>query len=290
MPRLSTILRCAALLACSVPLASAGRITHFNRIGMNDPYGGSEFARSLHELSEQGKLDPPPPQLVIDQDYLDTYANPYYYCPNPYRLNPYRYGLSYTYYYDDPYRYPYPYGVDSRVRGGMQPASRMTAPPASTPAPAAGSQNTPTPPPTDFQLARRAFNAEDYENAVIKYRLYINENPDDFAVAAELATALIASGRLDDGIAMMRLAYGSDPGLASRPISDRLLIAKHVWRKLVVRTVQHAHRRSSSSAWLTVGVLMQAEGRPRVARRMIERAGQAGLDQSIATPLAAVLR
>ena len=288
MPRLGTILRWSALLACAAPLASAARITPFNRIGMNDPFGGSRFARSLHELSEQGRLDPSPPQLVIDQDYLNTYASPYILCRT---LS--RYGYSYGYYDLDPFRTRYPYGIDARVRDGVQPASRMTMPPGTAvPAPPAASASSgqTTPPPTDLGSARRSFAAGDFGDAVNKYRAHVNKNPDDFAVAAELATALIADGRLDDGIAMMRLAYGSDPGLAFQPISDRVMIGQRTWRKLVVRTVRHAHRGSSASAWLTVAVLMQAEGRPGVARRMIERAERAGLDQSIVSSLVAVLR
>ncbi|HHN78064.1 MAG TPA: hypothetical protein ENK11_05240 [Phycisphaerales bacterium] len=286
MPRLSTIICYAALLACSATLAPAGRITLSNRIGLNDPYGGSRFAQSLHELSEQGKLSPPPPRLQIDQDYIETYCSPYSF------TNPYRYAPPYFYGYHDEYAYRYsyyPYGIDNRLRDGQQPSSQMTPPPASTQTSNTQS-SAPVVPPGDLEQARAAFATGKVREASRLYQKFLGENADDFAATAELAAVLIADGRLDDGAATMLLAYRSDPGLASRPLSDRVLLRKRAWRELVIRAVRHAHKRGSASSWLTVAVLMQAEGRPRVALRMLERAEQAGLDRSIATPLAAVLR
>ncbi len=279
--RIALVLAGSALLIGTAP---AGRITLSNRIGLNDPYGGSRFAQSLHELSEQGKLSPPPARLQIDRDYIETYCYPNIYL-NPYQYEPpFYYGYDYEYPYSD-----YPYGIDNRLRSGQQPSSQMTPPPATTQTPSAPPA-APAAPPSDLEKARAAFAAGKAQEASRLYQNFLDENADDFAATAELAAVLIADGRLDDGAATMLLAYRSDPGLASRPLSDRVLLRKRAWRELVIRAVRHAHKRGSASSWLTVAVLMQAEGRPRVALRMLERAEQAGLDRSIAAPLAAVLR
>ena len=43
-------------------------------------------------------------------------------------------------------------------------------------------------------------------------------------------------------------------------------------RRIVTRAVAHAHRVDRPDAWFMVAVLMQAEGRDDLARRMLERA------------------
>ncbi|MBZ0173404.1 MAG: hypothetical protein K8E66_13555, partial [Phycisphaerales bacterium] len=148
----------------------------------------------------------------------------------------------------------------------------------------------PPEPPTALERARHGFASGDEEEAIKNYRAHLGENADDFGVAAELAAALIAVGRIDDGVAMIRLAYGSDPGLASRPISERVSLGSRAWRDLVIRSVKHAHKRDTGSSWLAVSVLMQAEGREKVGLRMLERAEDRGLDPTLVSPLAAEMR
>ncbi|USN97969.1 MAG: hypothetical protein H6810_07180 [Phycisphaeraceae bacterium] len=291
MPGMPYLVRCPVILialAAAPAFAEGPKAELPTRIPMNEKYGGSKFAEALHDLSESGALDPPPPppadadhQQQRDQGHWHGYRGYTYYGygsrGNTYYWNPY-----------DDYRYPYPYGVDGRVRYGTQPGSQMTAPASTTPA--ATQQAAPAEPPTEIELARAALAYGDDEGAIQHYRTHLTENPDDFRAAAELAVALLAAGRDDDGVAMIRLAYGSDPGLAIRPISERVLLNSRQWRDLVVRAVRHAHQRDSGSAWLTVSVLMQAEGRTKVAMRMLDRARDRGLDRSVFDPLAATMR
>ncbi len=99
-----------------------------------------------------------------------------------------------------------------------------------------------------------------------------------------LALALIAKGRLADGVAMMRSAYDNDPALAREPIERGVLgpQAREALAQLVRKTSIHANQVESASAWLTLGALMQAQGRPERAGMMLGRAVDAGLDRNLA--------
>lgn len=245
-----------------------------DRIGWREPYGGSDFARSLHDLSEQGGLNGSPGYPGHGPSW-GLYGH--------YGYSHFRGCSCRSCYVDWDY---YPYGVDNRVAFGYQPGSRLMVPaPAPAPAPV------PVEPPLEgIDRARVDLAAGRTDDAIRLYRIHVAADPADFAAAAELAVALMMSGRHDDGVSLVRLAYGSDPGLASFPLSDRLVFDNHRWRELVVQVVRHAHRRNTPSAWLAVAVLMQAEGRNPIALRMLDRAVGLGLDAATAGPLSAALR
>jgi len=279
------------VIACGVCIGTAGaqRAVVPDRIGWREPHGGSDFAKSLHTLSEQGRLDG---TTTINRGHGHSHKRFY---------RPHHWGYGYSYpgprVYDryDPY-YGYPYGIDNRVVYGVQPGSRLAFPSGQTnanqnAAAGQGTQSQPAPAPlTPVQEARVDLEAERYDEAITRYRALLAEDDADFRVAAELGVALIGAGRFDDAVSMMRLAYSSDPGLAVEPLSLRLDLPDKTWRELVVRSVRHGHKRGTPAAWLTVAVLMQAQGRPEVAMRMLDRARDLGLDDEILTPLAAVLR
>jgi hypothetical protein len=207
--------------------------------------------------------------------HYNGYNRIYYggYYSNPWSNN--------RYYWD-----PYPYGVDGRLVNGVQPGSMLSMPAPATPA----AQMPPPEPETDLDAARRLAGSDAFGNAVERYRAYLNESPEDFAVMAELAVALAGANRLDDAAAMARLAYGKDPTLATRPIDRRLAVPSRELRRVVVRAVRFAHDRDSASAWLLVAVLMQAEGRDSVGLRMVERAAARGLPSDISDAMTASLR
>lgn len=178
---------------------------------------------------------------------------------------------------------PFPYGIDNRLIEGVQPGSSLAFP-ASAAAPAPAPE-----PPTTLEQARVFFEGGQVESAIEQYRRHLVVDREDFAAAAELGMVLIEAGRGDDGVAMISFAYSMDPALGSWPLSDRILLDSKRWRKIVVRGVQHANRRDSASAWLAVAVLMQAEGRRDVARRMLDRATDRGLDATVAGAMRSVL-
>lgn len=260
---------------------SDNRVTLPQRIGMGDEFGGSQFARSLHELSQRGNLNAPGQSFHHGNRnhsykfyYFNTYHNPY--------------ARRYTRYYDPWWDMPYPYGVDGRVVYGVQPGSQMGWP--TTPPPPPQPPQPEPEPLTQIEQARFDFESGRLDRAIDGYRAHLAEFPEEFGVAAELAVALIADGRDDDGTALLRLAYEKDPNLAFDPVSQRVSLSSKVWRDTVVRAVRHANRRDSGSSWLAVAVLMQAEGRAPVALRMLERAEHRGLDRMVVTPLAAAMR
>jgi tetratricopeptide (TPR) repeat protein len=249
--------------------AGGGRAVLPDRIPWKEEFGGSDFARALHELSERGELDAGSGQGPAHPPAWWWHG----------RRDRSRW------WYWDPWDDPYPYGIDGRlVVRGVQPGSGLSMPAASPPAPP------PPPPLTTLERARLAFARGDHDGAVDAYRAHLAEEPDDFEAAVEMGAALIDAGRVDDGVSVIALAYRTDPGLAYGSVSDRVSVDPRRWRALVVRAVRQAHRRDSASGWLAVAVLMQAEGRKDVALRMVERAEQHGLEGSVASQLAAVLR
>lgn len=182
----------------------------------------------------------------------------------------------------------FPYGVDGRVAGGVQPGSQLRMP---APNSAAGGQPAPVgEPETDLQAARRLLRSSSFGASVELYRSHLAENPEAFEVMAELVVALAGDGRLDDAAALARLAYDKDPTLATKRISDRASPGSRDLRKTVVRAVRFAHDRESASAWLLVTLLMQAEDRDPVGLEMLQRAVDRGLPSGISDPLRAALR
>ena len=105
-----------------------------------------------------------------------------------------------------------------------------------------------------------------------------------------LALALLAGGKADEGVALMALAYEGDTSLALRSMDDGVLGTPRALRDRLNRTVTYAGKVGSASAWLTVAVLMQAEGREETAQKMIDRAQAAGLNAQVAADMELALR
>jgi hypothetical protein len=189
----------------------------------------------------------------------------------------YYYGYGWGYYnnYYDGY-YDNSYQRYSVVDGALvQPI--LLAPAAPAPPPAE-----PPPPPTDAEVAATLLKAGDADGAADKYRLFLRDHADDAEAMRGLAVALLVAGEHDQGVAMMSMAYRTDPTLADRPLDDATLFRSDAdLRKSVVKAVNFANKIKSASSWLSVGVLMQAEGRDDTALRMIARASDLGLDAAL---------
>lgn len=150
-------------------------------------------------------------------------------------------------------------------------------------------------------LRERAF-----DRAVVALRQHVNAHRDDTETLRTLAMALLCADRVEDAAATLRLAYRLDAGLAeagepgTSPSTNTLATipvdpsdfgaSAREWRDLVAVATRHAHAQGGASAWLMVAVLMQAEGRTRLAGTMLDRAAAAGLDPEIVAPLQAELR
>lgn len=128
------------------------------------------------------------------------------------------------------------------------------------------------------------------EAAAQLYQEHLSQHPDDAAAIRALAVALLKSGRPQEAVAVAAMAYDKDPsGLAIRPIPTALFSDPDDLRAALNRAVTYANRVNTASAWLLVATLMQAEGRDRVAARMLDRAIALGLSERVASAMAAEL-
>lgn len=150
------------------------------------------------------------------------------------------------------------------------------------PAPAAPAVTEQPTPSTDKELGETYLAAGYPEVAVKALRQWLAAHAGDVDAMRLLGVALIESGQLQEGASMVAMAYRTDPSLAARPLDSRLFRSREQLREAVRRASIFANRVNSASAWLTVAVLMQAEGRDATARSMIEKARKAGLEQAVA--------
>ncbi|MDX2132234.1 MAG: tetratricopeptide repeat protein [Planctomycetota bacterium] len=123
--------------------------------------------------------------------------------------------------------------------------------------------------------------------SIAALRRHLDDAPDDARAMRVLAIALLADRNAADAVPVMRLAYRTDPLLAREPLIPQALgFRDNEFRQMLTRAVAHAHEVNSSSAWLTVTVLMQGEERDDVARTMLARAKKAGLEPAVHDALA----
>ena len=133
------------------------------------------------------------------------------------------------------------------------------------------------------EVARLEMSLGEPEVAIEAYRAHLAQYPSDWLAMRELGLALIRKGQRGDGVAMIGYSYSQDPLLAWEPVPVELFGGDaHELRDAVIKVVGWGHRNPSSSAWLSVAVLMQGEGRLEPAMRMLERAEGYGLDPAVA--------
>lgn len=130
---------------------------------------------------------------------------------------------------------------------------------------------------------REAFRFRDYERAAAVYARRTREQaeaeaaatttpPPDRSAQRLMGYALAGAGRLEGADQVFRDAYTQDSTLALNPIPGIELVGSVQAREIVLNAVQYAQRTNTPDAWIMVSILMEAEGRPQVARKMRERA------------------
>ncbi len=200
----------------------------------------------------------------------------------------YGYGAGYPLYYgySDDYYYGPVYGRTVLVDPdpfvtGASPQPAIPAPPA---------------PPLDetrlpaLERGHLALEREQPADAVNFYRAHLAVQPSDGEAMRWLAVALQSSGQPATGVAMMALAYQTDPSLAVVPMAaTHFPEADEGVRQRFLAAVAYANSAKGSSAYLTAAVLAQAEGRVDVARRLVARAKAAGHDRAVIRELEAAL-
>jgi hypothetical protein len=183
--------------------------------------------------------------------------------------------------YDD-YRSYFGYRYGNIYGNGYTPEPTTYVPP--TPPQA----ETPVPS-TSRELGDTYLRAGDPRAAVHAYEAHLKQYPGDEDAMRALGVALIDNGQTTEGVAMVAMAYKSEPLLADRPVSRDLFRGDALARDLARASI-YANRSRSSSGWLTVAVYMQAQGRDDLARTMVERARAAGLETAVVDRLTAALR
>jgi len=144
----------------------------------------------------------------------------------------------------------------------------------------------PEDPPTEAEMGAYLLRRDKPSEAVLRFRRHLVDHPDDTATMRGLAVALLVDGRFTEGHAMMSMAYREDPSLADDPIDPTLYFgSERDFERTTRRCTIQANRARLSGSFLTVVVLMQAEGNSEAAGRVLGKARDAGLEVEVADAL-----
>lgn len=135
-----------------------------------------------------------------------------------------------------------------------------------------------------------AFEAGHPEIAIPRIREHLMSNPDDAAAHRILALALLMDKDIPQGLAELAGSYKQDPGLASSPIDlDYFRIRGSALTETTGRVVAYSKRNSAPTGYFAAAVIQQARGEISIARKMLDLAIKAGLDQELSVALSGAL-
>lgn len=200
-------------------------------------------------------------------------------------------GAAYPYYYN--YGYGYWHSPVYGVLATIDPATAdpfLTQPmnPAGTPAPAAPAIDESVLP--NVERGHLALQRGQAADAVAFYRAHVAVESGDADTLRYLAVALFEAREFPEAAAVMILAYSTDPDLAGLPmIASRFPQGERGLADRVTRATGVANSSRTASAYLFAAVLAQADGRPDVASRLLNRSRAAGLHRQIDAAFARTL-
>lgn len=142
---------------------------------------------------------------------------------------------------------------------------------------------------SDRELGDTYLKLGDAENATRVYRDHLARFPGDARAGRSLGLALLLDRRPDEAFREIERAYRIDPGLASRPVRSEQFGDAYAFRRVLDDAARAADKSDTPGAWLTVAVLMQADGRADAARSAIGRARAAGLDNAVVDAMRGVI-
>ena len=175
------------------------------------------------------------------------------------------------------------YGTDPFLTTG-QPAASQPAQASTSTTPSSVRALTP------IELADIAWQNGDMRQAISQFKEYIASAPDDLDALRYLALAYIDDRKLDEAVAMMAMAYERMPQLAARPLPSSDVPGGDAQMRRRVNAISgYANRTKTGSAWLTLAVLIQSEGRESAARPIVDRAARAGLNPRVAAEMTAAM-
>ncbi|MBM4108109.1 MAG: hypothetical protein FJ255_04765 [Phycisphaerae bacterium] len=146
----------------------------------------------------------------------------------------------------------------------------------------------PVDPTTPLEAGKDALRRGNADRAVRSLKEHLRDPAHDRDGDSQrlLALALLSANRADEAALMIRKAYRTDVGLVELPFDPDLLgDDDRRIRALTVRAVEFANRERSAEAWLMVAVLLHAQDRIPLARTVVERAIEAGLERQIGDPM-----
>ncbi len=136
---------------------------------------------------------------------------------------------------------------------------------------------------TLIERARDDHAHNNLDKAINEYREHLRQDNEDVTAMRDLALAMLEAGRLEDGAAMISLAYHTDPLLARTPIDFKAIgFTRQRYDRLLGRVMAFANRTNSPSSWLAGMVLLQSNNKMSGATRVLLKAKRAGLDDEIA--------
>lgn len=149
----------------------------------------------------------------------------------------------------------------------------------------------PPEPPKAIDIARLGVVLGDLRSAEAQYRVHLGENPEDSEALREFGLVMLEQGRAVEGFSAIRKAYRDRPDLTRTPLPlQDLGFDGPRTRALMGLVSPEANALKSSSGWLTLAVLLQAQEKPPLALKMVERAAELGLEQPVADAFRTALR
>lgn len=171
------------------------------------------------------------------------------------------------------YRYSYVNPVAAEV-----PYSPETPVAEILPAPASADELAHT---TGRELGDTYMRLGDEASAIRVYSSHVANHPGDVRALRSLGVALIERGDVDQGTGLVERSYLIDPTLANTAFDRELLRdvnhLSEVLDRVTARAGQLDGKPEAAAPWLTVAVLMQADGRTSPARVALDKAKDAGL-------------
>ena len=130
---------------------------------------------------------------------------------------------------------------------------------------------------TAIEQAELSWRSGQTSSAIRWFREHLAKEPNDADAMRFLALVLIDDKKIEQAVALMGSAYQMNPKLAGKPLPADLLPDGTVGQRRRLNSIStYANRVKTSSAWLTLAVLMQSEQRDDVAAKMVQRARDAG--------------
>lgn len=135
---------------------------------------------------------------------------------------------------------------------------------------------------TAIEVARLFMAADELDRSIEAFRDHLDEDGEDVEAMRDLGVAMIEAGRLEDGIAMIAMAYRTDPVLARTALDVYGLgLDGRRYDALLSRVLGFARKTDSGSAHLAGVMLLQGDRKVAGALRVLDRAERAGLASEV---------